>query len=301
MIKGRMLFPKIAQYSNDVTYFKSFVVQNKEASTSFSYRMFAKRIMWPHSYLSEIINERKSLSVHRAIEFSRFAKFDVFDTERLIYFSLQKNENKGVKDYFQQKIRSKQENQCHQENDVSKTIFLDMKLLAIFGLLTYMIKYEISYQDASDMLFTFPDLDVDDIENAMFKLEEMNIIKKSGKKFEFLKRSLFAHDELSEIDDISDQIHIKYAENFIRFCQNRKGPGMYSGGFVHLPKNRIDEISDKIYMIRDLIYKFTKEVDQGKDVDLKNYLLFQFDLNLFPIMDKDIFTNLLAKAEESQD
>ncbi|MDO9181494.1 MAG: hypothetical protein Q7U04_03755, partial [Bacteriovorax sp.] len=79
-----MIFPKIDDYLDCASYFKDLYEQNQLINPPLSYRQFALEINWPVSYLNDVINKRRTMTLTRAFEFSRLAKFNVLEIERLV-------------------------------------------------------------------------------------------------------------------------------------------------------------------------------------------------------------------------
>lgn len=77
------------------------------------------------------------------------------------------------------------------------------------------------------------------------------------------------------------RIHVEYAKLFIAYCMNPHRIACYNSGFVELPRDRMEEVFMRIEGARNWILKLAEET-QNKDDD--RTLLFQFDLNLFPLV-----------------
>ena len=74
-----MLIPNLVRFTDSRAFLTELLDQNQAARPKFSYSSFARRVGWPRTYLSDLLAGRKSLTVSRAIQFARFARFDGFN------------------------------------------------------------------------------------------------------------------------------------------------------------------------------------------------------------------------------
>lgn len=81
---GFMKIPNIYQYKDYRHFFQDFLAENRTLNPKFSQRFFSQKLKWPVSLFSDLISQRKSMTLSRCLEFCMFAEFDGAQT---VYFT----------------------------------------------------------------------------------------------------------------------------------------------------------------------------------------------------------------------
>lgn len=283
-----MKVPDIFQFQSYELFFGEFLRLNQTSSKAFSYRSLARRLKWPHSYLPDIMHGRKRLTITRAIEFGQFAKLTSFEMERLIYFAMLDPSSPHMNAYFQKRLKAEQSPDLPpatvtiEDSTIQKEDF-DLLPFAIFEILVW-ANGKISPSEIQRLLFTFDDLGLKQIEAAIKFLLAKKIIRcKSDGTYEFPRKMIFMHSKSGKPNALSQ--HRKMAENFIRFLSRTRGPFTYNSGLVQLPRAESSRILDRIAMLRNWFEQLNQEALDNPSLTAADKLIFQYDLNLFPIID----------------
>ena len=82
--------------------------------------------------------------------------------------------------------------------------------------------------------------------------------------------------------------HKKYAQNVLEFCDKPFSPASLYSGFLEIPLARFDEVEAKILALRNFLSEVSNEKNLKRSKDLNKIMVFQFDLNLFPVFEKNV-------------
>jgi len=286
-----MRFPDIFAFNDHRPYFAAFFELNQSEQKFFSYRYFANKINWPHSLIPELIDGSKRLTIARAVEFGSFAGFDSFAMERLTLFALRDDPKIEVRSYFDEKLQREQNTVLPQETITLGTSTLkkdDFEALpfAIFEILIW-ANGEITMEEIRRLLLTFGDVPLTDIQSAIQYLSEKNIIQVTGRdQYSIPRKMIFMHNRSGKSDALAQ--HRALAENFIRFLPKTVQPFTYNSGFVQLPNIEPERLFEKFHMLRNWLEQLNQETLDRKDLKMSDKLIFQYDLNLFPIIDPSV-------------
>lgn len=293
-----MEYPKLSEYIDCKSYFQDFYKINKDTGGPASYRFLAKKLDWPISYLNDLIHGRRNLTISRALEFAKFANFDVVNSERLIYMSLKDSNVKEIQEHFSAKL----DKECKQDryvgletpfygldddyptsNDEIKNDLAASALLKLFVWSQGSIKKDL----IPKLLYTFDELkDLKNIDEKLVKLERNGNIKllssvdESQVEVEILKPTI--HFALNK-ENIS-QFSV-FSENTVRILHSPSVAGFFNAGFVNIRKNRLLEVRSKIGMFRNWLLEIEKEASEDFTQDSYHCLLFQYDLNISCLFD----------------
>lgn len=311
-----MKYPLIFDHKNCRTYFKEFYELNKNSENSASYRSLAYEINWPPSYLNDVVFGRKNLTVPRALEFASFAKFNLLETERLIYISFIDSSTSDVQNYFLNKLEKElnsdsytlepENNFANATDDYPLTneeLHGDITASALLKLLGW-CNGRIEKNLISKILFLFPELtDPLVLEEKLTKLVRNNNIK-----------ILSSHDDqILEVEISKSIIHFmitketahlvaRFTDNMGAILRNENVTGCFNSGYLLISKNRFEEIRLKINSFRNWLIEIEKESIEQERANLNHALLFQYDLNFAPIMDlKEVGLSTLSEWENLED
>lgn len=294
-----MKIPDIQTYDDGRTFLKDVYELNKDKNASF--RFYASKLKWPVSYLNEVIQGRKKLSLARALEFGLFLKLDSVDLERLVFLALKDSETPGIQSYFNKKISeevkttgyfhvsAKPESAAPESAViVPKEVYADISLLAIFDTITW-AEGRIRPSEISKLLYSFSALQDHDVLATKLKtLEEHGYITQLRDAdqnvigFKFIRKQLL-FSATSETAPLMAQ----YADNYVRFLNNPRSRGWIASGFVKIPRSRLSAVKKRVTSLRNWLMEIDREVLENPKVR-QEALLFQADVNLFCLIDGEV-------------
>ncbi len=305
-----MRCPQIHSY-HDVRLFLSDVYSmNNSGPRKLGFRGVARKLKWPVSYLSDVIQGRRKLTVSRAIELSNYLKFDGFETERLLIMTLMQDQRANISDYFSQRMveafnietyfqRTEDAAAPAPENNhlVGEEIFSDIALLAIFDLVVWR-SGKVAKTEIPDFLYSFPELQKAEVlDSKLRKLESAGLIKErpDAQGFDFLDKRLFFH-----FDKSTAAYAGQYADNFKRMLISPEAKGWIGSGFLMLSKSDFNEFRQRYFAFRNWVVSLDARSQAG--ADHADCILFQFDMNLFSIVNApNILDRALSKWGETRD
>lgn len=281
-------FPSPYKHETVCNFFSDFISLNQK-SDSFSHRHIADKLGWPTSYISDLVKGRKNLTCLRSIEFSSFANYSPLETERLLFIGI----HTGLpiskqNNIFSEKILGKITKNRIQNNDQLDLIY-DPKTLFVFEIIKWCKKY-ISPENISKLLKTFK-IKTSDVELVLKKLDDRNVIEYEPQKKLKIKQPILWADECGD-SAMGIEVHKHFAESFIQFCDDPQGPALFNSVLLELPKEKFPELADQIIALRNWFQNLAIETFNSKINNTDDTFVFQLDLNLFPIIDKDAITVL---------
>ncbi len=278
-----------SKYKNITSYFKDFYTKNKEKHSYFSYQYFSKATQWPNSLLNDIINERRKLTIARIIQFSSALKMNSNDTEYLIHLLMKDSKEDHVRDYYEKSIK-KSFNADHVKTlEVDDDVFADIDYIVIHELLVW-AKKKLDPQVVTDLLELSDSINPEKVNEVYQKLEEIGAIKFHGDEIEVLADNLFLsqNSNHSFID-----IKKSYLEQTRKFVEGSYPPGLLNFVHLELPNEAIPDVIDRMTMLRNWIMETSQETRErrreGEELETQ---IFQVDLNLFPLFNKENITNI---------
>lgn len=296
-----MKFPDIQDYSDYRLYLEDFYKLNKKKDSPTSHRFLAQKLKWPISYFNEVIKKRKNLTMPRALEFAKFAKMDILDTERLIYLIFLESENLDVQDYFKKKLDMEVNSTIYYSSGNKKTAELpenyivmpeeiqsDSSLIALHEIIKWS-QGEMSAAEIANMLYTYPEFSDEEVIFSRLKLlEKHNIIKildqTQTKKFNYNKNIIY-----NDIHNKTIELYVQYAENFVRFSKLSRKMGYLQAGTFNIPRYRLLEAEKRIVMLSNWFSAIQFEAEEMSLEDRrKDSLVFQFDVKLICLLNPTI-------------
>lgn len=294
-----MKTPDIQNYSSYQNYLSDFYKLNRKSNGVGSYRFYAQKLKWPVSYLNEVITGKKKLTLNRALQLSRFLKFDGIDVERLIFLTLKDSEDSTIKNYFTQKVMKEGHTQGYFDITEKKTsadknmflvteeIFSDISLLAIADVIV-MNRGQIGLSEIAQLLYSFPEL-----KDSQILIKKIEVLEKHGIiKRKIIQKKVVGFDYRNEclafsIDKKTVKHMVQYAENYIKIITSPQPKGWITSGFIKLSKDRLSEAKKRILAFRNWLLELETEVMNDPNYNEKNVLVFQMDINLLSILDCD--------------
>ncbi|MFZ3228989.1 MAG: hypothetical protein WA160_02200 [Pseudobdellovibrio sp.] len=287
-----MKIPNVKRFNSTVSFFSKVYSLNKENKSSFSYRVFAKKVNWPNSYLLDIIKGRKKLTLSRCLQFSNVFKFSASHTEYLISLCLAESDDSGVGEYFKSVLKNKDLNKEKNSSliDFLKTVedlrSIYLRELIIWGQgkksIDTLLKGQIAYPDLLNPL---------ELGKSLRYLMKENLITEIKPSFykavKLNKDALALDDEGVQAPTDPEALarnHIKQLQVLIRLMQFNPGKGVTFSSFLDFSVDRLPEVRDKLFELRDLLISFTKE---NKSEILNRTKCYQFEMHLVPMFDLD--------------
>jgi hypothetical protein len=250
-----------------------------------SHRFFAKRLGWPSSYLADVCAGRRQLSIVKAVEFSTFMRMSGTDSERLMTMVLcELAQDESTKRYLRQSLQRAHSVAYGDATVTAKDALNDMESMAVFNLLLWsrrLLRPEVICR----LLYTFKNLTPERVDAAVQRLMAAGVIAVTA------DGGLAFNIENVEIFDGSSQDPMEYyrsaARNFMQWCTTFKDPAFHTSGVALLSKTHFLEARRR--MIKMLHWLGEAENASKEDVrsGAGECLPFQFDLNLFCLLDRD--------------
>jgi len=275
-------FPSVYNFSDISDYFLAFLKANEEKSF-FSHRYFANKIEWPLGYLNDVISKRRGLTINRCMQFIEFSNMDPIASERFVYLCLKNNLNEKQKKIVDQKLPKSRGAQLI-DDGTKKELFHEQANHLVFSILKW-CKQNLTDEQIQE-LSPVVSLSLESIKNARQTLLDQKIIRVSEDDIgiEFLNPN-FMVDEVYSAP--VSQLHQAFARSSVNYYNHNPGPATLNCGFIELPRARFKEITEKMLAFRNWLLDYASDYEaHNKRERLDETLVFQFDLNLFPVMNK---------------
>jgi len=287
-------FPVPSKYKDIADYFSDFVSMN-EGIEGFSHRGIASALGWPVSFMSDVMARRKNVTCLRAIQFSQYARFDPIDAERLVLLAVLEPLPKVYQDLIVAKNVSDERFERLPE-DLTDILY-NLDILTVFEIISW-ADGKILVEDIVRLSATRPLTD-QQVKKSVEALERKRVLRQlEDGTFELLVRHLVADERSSEMEQMrrkrQKELHQEFATNFISYLSeaNCVGPSEFTSSLISLPRDRIRELADRMIALRNWILEFGIQASKNPRESLDQWLLFQLDLNLFPVINKGIAKQL---------
>lgn len=290
--------PKLAEHHTSALYFQELFELNKKLDPKFSHRSFAQILEWPVSYVADLIKGRKQLTVNRALEFAQFSNLNILDFEKFIYLALAEHPTEQVRDCFKEKLakRFRKNPDIYNQTTVpQKELFEEIEIAAIFEVLKWARK-RLPSDEIKKLLFTFPRLTTERIDEIVHLLAQKNIIEIQNGEMKILKTQMIL-DEFNTADN-GIRINGEYGKNFVRYTENPIFPALYTSGFLEIPKGQFNEVARKLLEMRNWLLQYSLENNLKEKTSLGSSFVYQFDINLVLMIDK-MFSETLDRQKDA--
>lgn len=300
-------FPDIANHSSVTVYFHDFYNSNRGLA-SFSYRKFAEMLNWPHSYLNDLMQGRRPLTIQRAIEFSRFAKFSVVETERMILMAFKNSENPTLKSHFEnhldgswdweQRISPETTMRVKKNGPVPIEVLTEEKI----DPLSYVILALISWTPKpfpKRLLFEYvPQIwknsCSETIEKSLRNLEARGALEILEDAVIYKKEFIFVGSQLKSFCEVM----LELVSNSEELGPIEDAIGRYRSGIVEFPKSRIPELQDRLAILANWIGHVSDQARASSDYNLTDNPLIKYDLFFSRLIRRTVLANLIQELGE---
>lgn len=276
----------LTDYNCYVEYFKDFYNFNKEKYSYFSHVYFSKQTKWPNSLLGDIINKRRALTLNRAIQFCDALNFNETDTEYFVFLVLKQSPNNNVSTFFTKYLSNNYDKKIDIPLEVDTAIFKDIDYLAVYEL-TKWARKKLDPKIVCDLLELRSNLDEKKVLLIYKRLEEYKIVKfLENSEVQILVENLILSIFGKKQKDQIQWLLFQYAENYKNYFSVCTFPHRFFSSTIELPMDHIDDIFDRFVMTRNWLHALSRETTMAKKEKLDDTLLFQLDMNIFPIISK---------------
>lgn len=289
-MKQKIKFIPPVGFSDAQSYFKNFFVTNKISNSQFSYRLFAKLIGWPPSYLSDLVAGRKNLTVERAFEFANYFKMNNLNKEHMLWLALANTHKNNLDTFLQQKSKVNPNASLYQSEAVlDETLLFDV--IWVLQILTWQKKK----LTVDELLATFeiPGFTADRLMRALDKIEKENYLEWSndgrlcGKNDKAHLPTAFDHSDTKGDPRYQGiKLHSYSTANFLHYINYPHGPSTYHTRPVVIPKGQFLTVAMKMIDLRNWMDELSNQHMAQSEDPSKDSHLMQLDLNLFPLTKK---------------
>lgn len=289
-MKQKVKFLPPINFSNAQSYFKDFFVTNKIGHSKFSYRLFAKLIGWPPSYLSDLVAGRKNLTVDRAIEFANYFKMNNINKEHMLWLALANTHKNNQDTFLQQKSKINPNASLYQsESGMDETLWFDV--VWVLQILTWK-KKKLTVQELV-AAFELPGFTVERLQRALDKVEKENYLEwdddgrlRGKNQVTHLPTSFDHSDTKGDRRYQGINLHSYSTANFLHYVNNPHGPSTYHTRPVAIPRGQFLAVAMKMIDLRNWMDELSNQHLAQSAEPAKDSYLMQLDLNLFPLTKK---------------
>lgn len=274
-----MKVPAVTEFKTSCDFVRGLIEVNGETK-GFSHRFLAKKLKFPAAYLSDVVNGRRKLTLSRAVQMAQALAMDGVDTEYLVTLVLRDSSKGAARIFFENQTRRRYRKSDQMTTNDPEGRYSRIETLAIKALAPGLTSGT-AVENLKKMLVTFPDYSRDDVEWTLARLVRDGVLEIDAHGTYQSKKTIFIQSD--NVSPRNDPVHRQYAENFIRYYDLRMGPATMNSAFIRVPHESFEKIRERVLIFRDWLL----ELDQPYDPkDNRLHMVFQFDLNMFPIHHK---------------
>jgi uncharacterized protein (TIGR02147 family) len=305
MMTKNIKSPDINLYSDFRLFLNDFIKLNKAQNKNFSFRFFAKKLGWSASYLNDLIQGRRSISLQKALELSNFLGLKGIRAERLLLLTL--SETAEVAKTFSEILTVRDSRRI-----VHTMLEDDPKLLGsvlIFRVIEYLIWTRGAW-DPSDFISRTKGQNGEtvastELQSIIKLLEERKVIQWNPSQNRYLMLREELYEDWQRIPDKNDIVNLEkdYVKHYLDFLNNiplqnaTYGNWAYYSGTIQIPYERISEIDERVRSLRN----YLSEIDRQTRASYKENPgvksnVYEYSLHLFPVFMAD---ELLEKQKRA--
>lgn len=269
-----MQIPPIARHTTCREFFKSFYDLNKVESSKNSLRAIAKKLQWPPAYLSDLKSGRRNLTALRAIQFSKFAKMDDVDLERLLHMTMLNDEHDEVRTYAKRKLAHSGNHEMAGQGGLP----LDFVIESVSSLVRWIGRVPAAAEISEILSASYAGITTSYIEAAFEKLEKSGLICRDQAGNKILNAPIQATDCSKNTG----------GKKFIKFCSPVKEAAELNSGILVIPTQSIPEVERRFQDLKNWLLTLWGPSQILSNSASKAALLCHYDLNLFAIVDLEL-------------
>lgn len=282
------LFSKKTAYD----FFYEFLECNA-SEPGFSQRALSAQLGWPVSYLPDLMKKRKAFTVKRAVEFGNHFRLGPIDFEKLIYFALFDSGLATESELERISAAKTPERQYDSKNFelLNVATFITFEAIRwLQGFATIELLKEIGAKKRFE-----PDV----IAECVAILLKLKAVRQDGDRFSIQLDDLFADERGVEAQQLNQNINHQFALMQSQFFSaDFFGPCFGNSSIVLIEKSRFNEIVDRAVAFRNWIFEISK--GDAKLALEKDVRLFQFDLNITPLLNAASTLEIRGRAKSAR-
>ena len=266
--------PSPYDFDDPESFFAEFIALNAH-NAEFSHRTAARWLHWPLSYLADVAAGRRNLTPARAVEFARAAGFDPLATERLILLGLHATLPERLRDLGMSPTLSSKGGDAVAVGDaVDKTHSRLLLSLIVFET----IKWLGRANDAGEIASCIRTVEatVDDVEAVIESLVGDGVLRSEPDGSVTILRDSLVADEIG-----FEQVHQQGARSLMSYVERPARPHSLNVCFAPLSRSAFAEYRRRLIGLRNWFERASALA--AKSPDQSDVLLYQLDLNLFPV------------------
>ena len=270
-------------------YIKSAVDHHKQRNYRNSDRSFALKIGWSASYLNDVCKKRKKATLPKILTLAKNLKLTPLQTEHVIYLCLANTEKKEVGSYFQKYIYANADKEIvSKQSSIDRQFFTNTLNGLVFEILRWARKKMLASEILDLLTMIKHRVTEAEIKQSINYLESNGIVEfdQQGTLIAFQEDHVLDERGSGELERSGVDIHRQYSQNFMDFIDFFQSPSMFNSGFVEIARKDFMSIASKMLDMRNDLIAYSKKANKFSKPSPWQSLVFQFDINLFPMLDK---------------
>lgn len=281
MKERRLKVPDINRYDDLRSFLGDFLAENRTRNRNFSFRFLGRKLGWSPSFVNHVVTGRRTISLEKTLELSRFLGLKGVRAERLIILSLFNSEALRSQGRQLLALRDSSRNiqtMTEQERGLFRSVLF-------FQLVEYLL-WKDGRWDAEDFkrrVVNGASVEPDDLQNIIQELVEKRFLKwkKAEGRYEVAKNELY-QDYACTSDEQILPLEKDFTRQYLAFLEERHGRGTFFSGMVQIPEHRLAEVADRLSSLRNYLYEVNREAVSSAG-DEESRPVHQFSLHTFPV------------------
>jgi hypothetical protein len=281
-IMSHYIIPNLFEQSTVKQFFLEFIAANS-VKVSFSQRSFSMKIGWPISCISDVLSGRRSLTLERAIQLGNFLKLNPLDFEKLIYLTI----SDSIGD--PEALKRIKTGQVAERGTpiVDDDLLTSAKTMLVYEAIRWL--GEFATLEKVSTIANERRIDHESVKLILQALIEKKMIAKNGSIYQVLKpgctSDVEVNDKVPEKKSSPGKLWQEFAEFQQIFLEDPKSHAFFCSHLLIMSKSKFNEVREKMNAFNNWIME-----NDLKDADIEAFddaRIFQFDLNLSPIVNED--------------
>lgn len=278
----------IFDYNDYRQFLKNWVETSiEQKGKEFGYRNLSLNLKWPPSYLNDVVNKRKRLSLAKAWEIALYLDLNATERDYLVALTLKESRVQKVREYAERNIAGWNKVKPVITKNPNPALHFNILVPLVLRLLALIAPEDRTERKLVSDFRKLPisaNFDESEIISALRHLQELKLISYRSPIYTietWPKQPFGEHVTPSKTWNMRD-LYQRYALCWLKFIENRSDENFHlKSSFCLLTLEQMKMIANKIDELRDLTLNFDQS--NASESDEKQLRLVQYNYNLLEI------------------
>ncbi len=281
----KIKIPDINTYTQFHPFLNDFFKVNKDTNKNFSFRFLAGKLGWSASYLNDVLQGRRHLSLNKILELIDYLGLKGVRAERLLLLAL--FESNGLSQRGEEFLAVRNSKMTTDTmTDEEMEILSSMRVCEV---IEYLIWKE-GHWNASDFTKRSRNpnpVSTSQLDEIIRMLEKKKLIRwdKDKKRFLVDKTEFYRENFGNTSPSAFLNLEKDYFGNYVEFLKEPVGKWRTFMGLAQVPEEYLAELADRVHSLRNFINGMIQKIPEGGSAGPVE--VYQYAITVFPAFRSD--------------